>query len=484
MTFSKKHQFAFLFALPALIILVLVRMVPLIGGSLLAFKNYSLTKGIFGSPWVGGANFEKLLGNLAFWSTLKNTLFINVNFILAVLVFSLILGISLSHIKNTRLFLMFCVAFILPFFIPQIFWNVLIARLFSTQGWVQGFNAEPRLYLADGRFIRLLYIAIEVIRWAGIFASLIAVAIQKALQRERITAGIKALFSILLVSSAFFLVTDFELLHVLVNPLVYEYTDTLSTYVFRTGMMLMDIGISSSLWLLKSLYCFVVLMFLLFFAEGFIKTSLLPISNHTISVDQTGQTRTSVIAIIINAIYTLFLLVIFLLLILAFFGLERVSMPLFLSNGIIYTVLAFISSAIGILLTILLAYPLTAASPGARKAYAIIFIMLLAAGQFGIHEYLFIKSLGMVNTYFAIIASSIFNPAAIMILGYFYNQKSGNMPVSFIQFVKTSFPAIACLFVATFLLNMDAYTSSLLYMNSPNMQSPSVQIYMGMSQIK
>ena len=59
-----------------------------------------------------------------------------------------------------------------------------------------------------------------------------------------------------------------------------------------------------------------------------------------------------------------------------------------------------------------------------------------------------------------------------------------NAFVPFIQYVKTSFSAIACLFVAAFLLNMEAYTSSLLYMNSMNMQSPSVQIYMGMRQMK
>lgn len=140
---SKKRYFAFLFALPALVAIVILRIIPMTGGLLLPFKNYSIFKGMFGSPWVGGANFAKLFGNIAFWSVLKNTLFININFILVTLAISLVLGISLSYIKNTRLVMIFCVVSVLPFFIPQIFWNLLLFKLFSTQGWIQNAAAEP-----------------------------------------------------------------------------------------------------------------------------------------------------------------------------------------------------------------------------------------------------------------------------------------------------------------------------------------------------
>ena len=481
MSMSKKHYFAFLIALPALFIVVLLRLIPLAGGVMTAFKEYSVIKGINASPWNGGANFSKLFNGPAFRQVLGNTLYINANVILTALILGLVLGLILSYLKNKRLFMVFCIIFLLPFFIPQIYWNVLILKLFSTQGWLRGTNAEPRLYLADGRIVRSLYIFIEVIRWSGIFASLVGFAVRRALHQGRFKTAAKAAFSILLISAAFILVTDFEMLHPLVNPLVYEKVDTLSLFEFRTGMMTMDISTSSALWFLKSLYCFAVLVVLLFVADRFINNSILPLSNNIFSVDRPDSNGGNAAAVIISSIYSIFLIFLMLLVIFALSGLgARVSTDLFFKNGVIYTILALISTTLGILLSVLLAYPLTTASPGARKAYLIIFILLLAAGQFGMHEYIFIKSLGIVNTYFAILLTGIFNPVSVILIGEFYNKKSDNTPSSFGQFVRTSLPAIAAIFLATLLLNMDSYTGSLIYINRADMQAPSAQIYMGM----
>lgn len=482
---GKRRYFAFLIALPALVVIILLKAVPFLDGMLLAFKKFSIAKGIFASPWVGGGNFGRLLGNEAFWGALRNTLAMNASIYLAILLLSVIIGISLANIGNNRIFLILCAFFIVPFFIPQICWDVLLIKLFSSQGWMQGQASEMRPYLLDGKFVRFLYIAIEVIRWAGIISSLIAFAVRKAPAPRRVAAAFKAALSVLLVGMAFLLVSDFELLYPLVASPAYQLADTLSLYAFRAGMMMMDIGVASSLWLLQTIYCFAVLVLLLLFADGFIKNSVFPLSGNTVSAGQTAQKRANVAAIVINAAYTVFLLIILLLTAIAFFGTGRwVSMPLFLHGGVIYLILAIISSAIGILLSVTLAYPLTTVSPAARKTYAVIFIILLAVGQFGIHDYIFIKSLGMVNTYFSILVTNMFNPVYALILAAFYNQKTCNTPAPFGKFLKVGFPAIAGLFVAAILLNMDSFTASLLYTSKADMYSPSVQIFRGMNHME
>lgn len=485
---EKKRYFAFLLALPALIIVALARLAPIVGGAMLAFKRFSAADGVLGSPWIGGDNFNKIFGNIAFRAILRNTLIININFIALTFILTLILGISLSYIKNTRLLTVFCILFSLPFFIPEIYWNVLFGKLFSSKGWLQSPGSDPVLYLTDGDVVRLLYIIAEAIRWAGLLASLAAFAARRAFERGRIAAVTKAAFSILLISVAFIPVTDFKLMHPLINPLVYEKVDNLTTFSFRTGLLNMDIGADSALWLMKSLYCFIVLALLLLFADRFILHSLLPSSGESIRDGQPGRTGENAAAVVISSVYAAFILLIIVLILLAVSGLlPQAVLPLFLHSGAVYLVLAVISSVIGILLSVLLAYPLTTAQAGVRKAYAVIFILLLAAGQFGIHDYLFIKSAGFLNTYSAIILSNMLNPAAVLILGAFCNYKSGDTPLAFGQFIKTCFPAIICIFIATLLLNMDSYTSSLMYMSRPDMQSPSVQVYQiytGMNRVK
>lgn len=44
------------------------------GGLVLAFKKYDLSKGILGSPWVGFDNFLKFFRSYKFTIVLKNTL--------------------------------------------------------------------------------------------------------------------------------------------------------------------------------------------------------------------------------------------------------------------------------------------------------------------------------------------------------------------------------------------------------------------------
>jgi len=59
--------------LPGLTFLILIKYVPM-AGSVIAFQNFSLRKGIWGSPWVGLENFRKLMNYDDFHRVFRNTL--------------------------------------------------------------------------------------------------------------------------------------------------------------------------------------------------------------------------------------------------------------------------------------------------------------------------------------------------------------------------------------------------------------------------
>ena len=72
---AKVWQLYVLMLLP-LIYLLVFQYYPMFGAQI-AFKNFNLVKGIWGSPWVGFKHFERFLQSYQFGRVLKNTLIIS-----------------------------------------------------------------------------------------------------------------------------------------------------------------------------------------------------------------------------------------------------------------------------------------------------------------------------------------------------------------------------------------------------------------------
>ncbi|MCM1026183.1 MAG: ABC transporter permease subunit [Roseburia sp.] len=71
-----KNRVLYLMLLPAVVSLIIFCYVPM-PGVMIAWKDYSVKKGVFGSPWVGWGNFVEFLHSHDFWSATKNTLVIS-----------------------------------------------------------------------------------------------------------------------------------------------------------------------------------------------------------------------------------------------------------------------------------------------------------------------------------------------------------------------------------------------------------------------
>lgn len=87
------HWQLYLMTLPAVIYMLIFAYKPMYG-VIIAFKDYSLKKGIIGSPWVGMENFQRFFNSYWFPIILKNTLTISV--------LSLILSFPIPIISGSR----------------------------------------------------------------------------------------------------------------------------------------------------------------------------------------------------------------------------------------------------------------------------------------------------------------------------------------------------------------------------------------------
>ena len=86
---------------PAVIYFILFAYKPMYG-ILIAFKNFSMRKGIMGSPWVGFDNFTRLFTSYWFPVILKNTLTLSILSLILGFPIPIILALIVNGVKNTK----------------------------------------------------------------------------------------------------------------------------------------------------------------------------------------------------------------------------------------------------------------------------------------------------------------------------------------------------------------------------------------------
>lgn len=116
----------YVLALPAIIIFFLFAYLPL-PGILLAFKQYTVTGGIFGSPWVGFSNFKAFFTGADVARITRNILMINAgNIVLGTFcsVFAAILINELFSLKAQKIYQNIL-------FLPTFFSALLVSKFFN-----------------------------------------------------------------------------------------------------------------------------------------------------------------------------------------------------------------------------------------------------------------------------------------------------------------------------------------------------------------
>lgn len=97
----KNYWQLYVMLLPALIYLLVFHYLPLYGIQV-AFKDYRLVDGVMGSPWVGLKHFKKFFDAYYFERLIKNTLVLNINYLLWSFPFPIIVAILLNQIRSEK----------------------------------------------------------------------------------------------------------------------------------------------------------------------------------------------------------------------------------------------------------------------------------------------------------------------------------------------------------------------------------------------
>ncbi|MCR5771082.1 MAG: sugar ABC transporter permease, partial [Butyrivibrio sp.] len=101
-TYMRNNWQLYLMLLVPVIYMILFKYKPMLG-VVVAFKKFNIFQGIWASPWVGLKNFKDAFSSAAFWSSLKNTLILNIGDLILGFPFPIFLAIFLNELRSSKI---------------------------------------------------------------------------------------------------------------------------------------------------------------------------------------------------------------------------------------------------------------------------------------------------------------------------------------------------------------------------------------------
>ena len=275
------NKYVYLMAVPVIAFYIIFHYVPMYG-AIIAFKNYSVTRGILQSPWTGFTHFKYFFTSYYFWRVLRNTILIN----LYVLIFSfpapIILALLLNEIRNMAFKRSVQTISYLPHFISMVVVCGMIIDFTAREGLINdmldlvGLDRIP--FMALPQWFRPVYVLSGI--WHGIgWGSIIYLAAITGIDPELYQAaemdgakrfskiwhitipGIMPTVVILFILRIGGMMSiGVQKILLLYNPLTYETADVISTFVYRKGLLEMDFSYATAVGLFQAVMNFILLV--------------------------------------------------------------------------------------------------------------------------------------------------------------------------------------------------------------------------------
>ncbi len=283
--FRREDMPLFIMAAPTVVFLLIFCYAPMFG-LVMAFQNLNISKGVFGSPFVGFKNFQFLFSTTDAFVITRNTVLYNLVFILVNNFLAIIFAMLLSLIRSRKGAKVMQTFYMLPYFLSWAVVSIVVYGFLDREsgfinsvmralgqsgktnwyhkvslwpGLIVGINAwknvgyQSVLYLAVISGISSDYYEAAMLDGASKFQQ----ARYITLPHLRFMMGI----SIILAMSNIFR-GDFGLFYVVTRDtgLLYPVADVIDTYIYRGLTTLQNVGMSTAAGLYQSVVGFVMVI--------------------------------------------------------------------------------------------------------------------------------------------------------------------------------------------------------------------------------
>ncbi len=283
----RKHWRLHILALPGLLCLLAFSYAPMFG-VVLAFENYTIKGGFFGSEWVGLKNFEFLFATTDAWRITRNTILYNIVFIALNTSLAVILAMVFNELYFRRTAKVIQTMLIMPNFLSMAVIAIVVYGFLSQRNGVVN-----QILMSTGELTRGVnwytkkelwpFLLTFVYLWKNVgYSAIVYVASISGISQEYYEAAVldgaskwqqaryvtlphlKQIIVIMLILNIGGIMRgDFGLFYnvPMNNGRLFEYTDIIDTYVYRALTTLGDTGMSAAAGLYQSVVGFFLIIF-------------------------------------------------------------------------------------------------------------------------------------------------------------------------------------------------------------------------------
>lgn len=276
------HWQLWLMMVPAIVYMVLFVYKPM-GGVLIAFQDYSLKRGIWGSEWVGFENFNRLFKSYWFPIILKNTLTLSLLSLLLSFPAPIILALAANEIRSERRKRTFQTVSYAPHFISTVVVCGMITVFLSPESGVinfllQAVGIDPVAFLAKPNAFKWVYVLSGIWQTVG-WSAIIYIAALSGVDKNLLEAAeidganriqriryvnlpvlVPTIVIMFILRCGSILSVGYEKVYLLQNTANLSASEVISTYVYKVGLEKADFGFSTAVNLFNNVINCIVLI--------------------------------------------------------------------------------------------------------------------------------------------------------------------------------------------------------------------------------
>lgn len=277
-----RHWQLYLMVVPALLYILLFAYKPMYG-VLIAFKDFNMRKGVWGSPWVGIENFQRVFSSYWFPIILKNTLSLSLLSLALGFPFPILLALFANEIQHQRFKKVFQTVSYAPHFISTVVICGMIGLFLNPNSGIvnlalKALGRDPVYFMQRADLFPWIYVISGMWQGAGwnaiiYFAALSAV--DKALLEAAEIDGAGRLQRMLHINLPTILPTivitfilrcgsllsvGYEKVYLLQTTTNLSGSEIISTYVYKMGLVKSDFEFSTAVGLFNSAVNGVILL--------------------------------------------------------------------------------------------------------------------------------------------------------------------------------------------------------------------------------
>ena len=279
-----RNKGLYLMALPAILYVFIFSYLPM-GGIIIAFKDYKFNLGIFGSPWVGFANFKYFVNSGKMLSLTVNTISYNVLFMVVTRIIEIFMAILITEMATKYYKRAVQSVMMLPHFLS---WVIIGGMAYSLLNYEFGTINNALVSLGFNRIDvynnpgcwRWIFLGVHVWHATGYgmiyylaaitginpelyeAAYLDGCGLMKRIRYVTLPLIIPTVCILVLLGLGGILKGNMDMFYQLVgnNANLYDATDVIDTYVFRSLTKLKDYTVTSAAGLYQNVIGFVLVV--------------------------------------------------------------------------------------------------------------------------------------------------------------------------------------------------------------------------------